>query len=73
MGSWNITIRGTGCHHNKNTASDANRMAAKFVKELKAAGHQVTAASFTHGGEDDLTDVEKVLVRYNDWYGEVKE
>lgn len=55
MGNWNITIRGVGCHHNKKLDTDANRMAAKFVQELKDAGHHVSAATITHGGEDDIT------------------
>lgn len=61
MGNWNITIRGIGAHHNKKLAYDANRMAAEFVQKLKAAGHQVTSASFTHGGEDDITDAAAYL------------
>jgi hypothetical protein len=61
MGQWNITIRGTGSHHNKNNPNDANRMAAKFVQELKGAGHSVVSASVTFGGEDDVTDATKYL------------
>lgn len=53
MGDWNISIRGLGSHHNSQPA-DAERMAAKFVKELRAAGHSVKAATFTFGGEEDL-------------------
>ena len=30
-------------------------MAAEFVQKLRAAGHSVSHASITHGGEDDLT------------------
>ncbi len=56
MGNWNITIRGIGSHHNRKHLEDANRMAAQFVADLKAAGHTVVAASFTYGGEDDITD-----------------
>lgn len=52
MGDWNITIRGTGAHHNTDYPKDANRMAGRFVEQLSAAGHQVRAASFTHGGEE---------------------
>jgi hypothetical protein len=59
MGNWNITIRGVGAHHNKKYPKDANRMAADFVKKLKEAGHIVSHASITHGGEDDITDGEK--------------
>jgi hypothetical protein len=54
MGNWNITVRGVGAHHNKLNATDADRMAAKFVADLKAAGHSVIAASITCGGENDL-------------------
>lgn len=54
MGQWNISIHGTGAHHNKKNPTDANRMAAKFVRELRAAGHQVTGATITHGGEDNV-------------------
>lgn len=54
MGNWNITVRGMGSHHNKKYAKDANRMAAKFVQDLKDAGHSVASASFTHGAEDDI-------------------
>lgn len=61
MGQWNITIRGTGCHHNKKLPSDANRMAAQFVKDLRAAGHAVVGASITFGGDEDLTDADKYL------------
>ena len=61
MGNWNITVRGVGVHHNKALKEDANRMAAKFIKDLKAAGHTVVAASITHGGEDDLSDPDKYI------------
>lgn len=54
MGDWNITIRGTGSHHNPDYPADANRMAGRFVEQLIGAGHTVRAASFTHGGEDAL-------------------
>jgi hypothetical protein len=57
MGNWNITIRGVGAHHNKDYPKDANIMTADFVRSLKEAGHTVIAASFTHGGEEDLTHV----------------
>jgi len=58
MGNWNITIRGVGRHHNADKhPHDANIMTAEFVRALKAAGHTIVAASITHGGEDDLTNV----------------
>ena len=55
MGPWTISIHGVGCHHNPDLPSDANRMAAEFVKALRAAGHSVTAATITFGGEDNLS------------------
>lgn len=61
MGNWNITIRGVGAHHNKGNADDANRMAAEFVQQLKDAGHTVTGATITHGGEDDVSGGEAYL------------
>lgn len=61
MGNWNITIRGVGCHHNRKYPKDANRMAADFVRQLIAAGHSVTAASITYGGEENLTDPTPIL------------
>lgn len=56
MGNCTITVHLTGSHHNKKNPKDANRMAATFVDELKAAGHNVEHASFTHGGREDLLD-----------------
>jgi hypothetical protein len=64
MGNWNITIRGTGCHHNdKADVRDANKAAAEFVQRLKADGHTITAASFTYGAEDDLGEPDKYLAQ----------
>ena len=54
MGNWNISIHGVGSHHNRKHKNDANRLAAKFVKELQAAGHSVSAATITYGGEEQL-------------------
>lgn len=54
MGNWHISIEGIGCHHNQQLETDANKMASKFVKALKDAGHTVTKATFTHGGCDNL-------------------
>src|SRR5258707_423550 len=54
MGNWTITIHGISCHHNEALEADANRLAAKFADELRAAGHNVEHASFTHGGREDL-------------------
>lgn len=54
MGNWSITIQGVGAHHNKAHEGDANRMARKFVRELKLAGHTIERADFTHGAKEDL-------------------
>jgi hypothetical protein len=54
MGNWHISIEGQGAHHNTDYDKDANRMAHRFVEELKAAGHVVTRATFTHGGAEQL-------------------
>lgn len=48
MGTWNITIRGTGAHHNRDHDGDANRMASEFVRALRSAGHTIHDASFSH-------------------------
>lgn len=54
MGNWTIRIDGTGAHHNESNETDANRMAVRFVDQLKDAGHHVEGASFTHGVREDL-------------------
>lgn len=58
MGQWNISIHGTGAHHNKANKADANRMAADFVRQLRSQGHTVTRATITYGGEEDVTSVD---------------
>ena len=54
MGNWNINIQGVGAHNNGKPEFDADLTAARFVAELRAQGHTVEAASFTHGGKVDL-------------------
>ena len=54
MGNWHISIDGIGCHHNMHLETDANKLASKFVQELKQSGHTVSKATFTYGGADDL-------------------
>ena len=56
MGNWHISIEGQGAHHNADYEQDANRMSAEFVERLKAAGHVVTRATFTHGSADQLVE-----------------
>lgn len=68
MGCWNISINGTGAHHNKKLAVDANRLAAKFVQELRDAGHTVDTATFTYGGRDYIDHGEK----YNETRDEIE-
>ena len=61
MGNWNINIQGVGCHHNQNNPpSDANKMAEKFVKELKDVGHHIETATFTFGAKNNLTEAKPV-------------
>lgn len=57
MGQYRITITGSGGHHNEWQPSDANRLAAGFVRHLKDKGHTVHAATFESGANqvDDLT------------------
>lgn len=52
MGNWNITIIGTGAHHNQDHAGDANKIFKETVEKLKEAGQNVEHASFTHDGRD---------------------
>ena len=58
MGNWNINIQGVGSHHNASNQFDADRMAAEFVDKLRAAGHTVQVAAFTHGGLEPLLPVD---------------
>lgn len=54
--SWTITIHGFGSHCNRgNPPADADSIAAKLVHDLRAAGHRVDSATFTHGRIEDLT------------------
>lgn len=48
MGYWTISIEGTGAHGNPNFERDSDRMADEFVKQLKAAGHEVRRAVFLY-------------------------
>jgi|SRR5581483_4378389 len=54
MGNWSIVIKGIGCHHNS-SPTDADRLAAEFVKQLRKAGQNVTGATITFGAENDLS------------------
>lgn len=55
MGNWNISIKGVGQHHNQHE-EDVEQMTARFVAALRRAGHSVTAAVVTTGGEDNVTE-----------------
>jgi hypothetical protein len=57
MGNWNINIQGIGAHHNLSNPKDAEKMAAKFVLELKDAGHSIEHCDFTYGGKENLSNV----------------
>lgn len=50
MGTWRITIDGTGCHHNNKPEIDADLATAAFVKQLQAMGIRVEAARFEMRG-----------------------
>lgn len=56
MGTWTIIIKGTGPHHNHRLdyLTDADRMAAKFVADLAAVGHDIHQASIAHGASTDF-------------------
>lgn len=56
MGQWNITIRGTGCHHNRKPEIDADLAAAEFVAKLKKMGMTIESATITSGVSFDLSD-----------------
>ncbi len=56
MGYWTIVIEGHGIHHNRQEPKDANRMAAAFVQDLRAAGHEVDHATFAQSGRDYIDD-----------------
>lgn len=58
MGNWNITIQGSGCHHNGNAEIDADAVAKEMVQKLIKQGHQIQSALFTSGAEDSLLPVE---------------
>jgi hypothetical protein len=70
MGNWAINIQGVGCHHNKALQQDANRMARKFVNDLKAAGHSIERADFTFGAKEDLTNPNDGFAHADDRGGE---
>lgn len=57
--NWNISIQGVGAHHNDNLPLDADKLARKFVQELKEAGHEIEHAEFTYGGKDAVDELEK--------------
>ena len=57
MGRFGITIVADGTHHAEGHDTDADRMAIEFVQRLRAAGHTVFVAHFTHGDSDDLVSL----------------
>lgn len=52
MGTWIITIKGHGAHHN-DALDDANHLAARFVKKLQLNNHEISEAAFTLTNSDD--------------------
>ncbi len=59
MGTWDIKISGHGSHHNKDYPQDADKLTRAFVDDLRAAGHEVSAATFMlappSGETEDVT------------------
>ena len=53
MGNCIVSVHVTGSHHN-GQPRDIDQMAAAFVDQLKATGHNVTAATVVSGGEHNL-------------------
>ena len=53
LGSWHISIQGTGPHHHKNY-TDADRIAQELLDKLKDSGQTIVEASFTYGGALNL-------------------
>jgi len=53
MGNCLISVHVTGTHHNGRD-EDIDQLAAKFVDDLKAKGHNVTGSTLVSGGEHDL-------------------
>lgn len=60
MGNFTIRIQGVGTHHNQ-LPSDVEQMAAKFVDELRAKGHSITAADVHTGGVTGLHPESQVM------------
>jgi hypothetical protein len=58
MGNWNISIDGTGSHHN-HSPSDVNVVLGEIVKLLATSGQHVERVCLTYGarqlyfGDDD--------------------
>lgn len=53
MGSWQISVKGHGCHHNNREDIDADLATREFVEKLKKQGHQIKEATFTLTASDD--------------------
>jgi hypothetical protein len=53
MGNCLISVHVTGVHHN-GRPEDIDQMTNKFVDDLKAKGHNVTASTIVSGGEHDV-------------------
>jgi hypothetical protein len=64
MGTYRITIEGTGSHHNVDYPADADQVAARAVTELKRSGHDVRRAVF------ELTDHAGAAYRTEDLTGQ---
>lgn len=70
MGDCTITIHAIGAHHNKKNPTDINKMAVKFVDELRAAGHNVVSATLCQGGYENLAELDSSAVTRHGAYDE---
>lgn len=52
MGTWVLTIKGTGCHHNGKAEIDVDLLAPKLVKQLQNIGQNVKSATLTLTSDD---------------------
>ena len=58
MGNWNITIVGTGPHHNGKDY-DADQIFKETVEKLETAGQSIGHASITVGSAEAGTEATK--------------
>ena len=63
MGSWTITVKGLGCHHNGSKYIDADLAAQQFVADLIGKqNHQIAEATFDTGGGNTINLLPHALI-----------